>query len=126
MVPVGGEVVAAYTEYAYERDGVDPADANDMVFVNLYGGPLGKAVTYQATKDMFDRLSRRCGFTIRPHMLRHTAATGWVRSGTKIDVVQALLGHASPASTLVYLHADEQDKRDAVERVAALRAQAVR
>ena len=52
-------------------------------------------------------------------MLRHTAATGWVRAGTDLDVVQALLGHASLASTTVYLHARDEDKRRAVEAVAA-------
>jgi integrase/recombinase XerD len=70
---------------------------------------------------MFDRLARRAGFTVRPHVLRHTAATRWVRSGVPRDVVQALLGHVSPSSMDPYVHASEQDKRDAVERVAALR-----
>jgi integrase len=52
-------------------------------------------------------------------MFRHTAATGWVRAGTDLDVVRALLGHASLASTTVYLHARDEDKRRAVEAVAA-------
>ncbi len=43
----------------------------------------------------------------------------WVRAGTDLDVVQALLGHASLASTSVYLHARDEDKRRAVEAVAA-------
>jgi integrase/recombinase XerD len=49
----------------------------------------------------------------------HTAATNWVRVGVDIDVIQALLGHASLASTTVYLHARDDDKRRAVEAVAA-------
>jgi len=51
-------------------------------------------------------------------MLRHTAATNWVRAGVDLDVVQDLLGHVSPASTLVYLHARDEDRRRAVEAVA--------
>ena len=50
---------------------------------------------------------------------RHSAATNWVRAGVDLDVVQALLGHASLASTTVYLHARDEDKRRAVEAVAA-------
>ncbi len=50
---------------------------------------------------------------------RHSAATAWVRAGTDLDVVQALLGHASLASMTVYLHARDEDKRRAVEAVAA-------
>jgi integrase/recombinase XerD len=90
-----------------------------MVLVNLYHQPLGAAMTYRAAKGFFDRLAGRCGFAVRPHMLRHTAATNWVRAGTDIDVVQRLLGHSSVASTAVYLHARDEDKRRAVEAVAA-------
>lgn len=52
-------------------------------------------------------------------MLRHTAATNWVRAGVHLDVVQRLLGHASLASNTVYLHARNDQKRRAVEAVAA-------
>jgi integrase/recombinase XerD len=41
------------------------------------------------------------------------------RAGTDLDVVRALLGHVSLASTTVYLHARDEDKRRAVEAVAA-------
>ena len=41
------------------------------------------------------------------------------RAGTDLDVVRALLGHVSLASTTVYLHARDEDKRQAVETVAA-------
>ena len=94
------------------------ADDN-MVFVNLYREPLGAPMTYRAAKRLFERLARECGFAVRPHMFRHTAATSWVRAGTDLDVVRALLGHASLASTTVYLHARDEDKRRAVEAVAA-------
>ena len=52
-------------------------------------------------------------------MLRHTAATNWIRAGVDIDVVRTLLGHASLASTTIYLHAQDKDKRRAVAAVAA-------
>ncbi len=52
-------------------------------------------------------------------MLRHTYVICTFRAGTDLDVVRALLGHASLASTTVYLHARDEDKRRAVEAVAA-------
>jgi site-specific recombinase XerD len=61
-------------------------------------------MTYRAAKRLFERLARDCGFAVRPHMFRHTAATSWVRAGTDLDVVRALLGHVSLASTTVYLN----------------------
>ncbi|MFB6843992.1 tyrosine-type recombinase/integrase [Streptomyces sp. NPDC056373] len=121
VVPVDGLTVAEYVAYRTDRDAVAEAETNDLVFVNLYQRPLGKAMTYQATKGMFERLSQQCGFVVRPHMLRHTAATSWVRAGVPIDVVQQLMGHVSAASTAIYLHANEREKREAVERVATRR-----
>lgn len=118
-VPASQAVLAAYADYQFERAGILGEDSCDMVFVNLYREPVGAPMTYRAAKGFFERLARDCGFAVRPHMLRHTAATDWVRAGTDLDVVQALLGHASLASTTVYLHARDEDKRRAVEAVAA-------
>lgn len=118
MVPASVDVVGAYGDYQTERAAIVGDDGNDMVLVNLYHQPLGAAMGYRAVKDFFDRLARACGFAVRPHMLRHTAATNWVRAGVPLDVVQKLLGHASLASTTVYLHARDEDRRRAVNIVA--------
>lgn len=48
-----------------------------------------------------------------------TSLTTSLRAGVDLDVVQKLLGHASLASTTVYLHARDEDRRRAVEAVAA-------
>ncbi len=120
-IPVTEDVVELYADYVHERDRVPEAAGTDMVFVNLFREPLGRPVGYPNAKDMFDRLAKRAGFVVRPHLLRHTAATGWVRTGVARDVVQTLLGHVSPSSMDPYLHASDQEKRDAVERVAARR-----
>jgi integrase len=118
-VPVSDGVVDAYADYQVERAEVVGEDDNAMMLVNLYHQPLGAAMVYRAAKRFFDRLARECGFPVRPHMLRHTAATNWVRAGVDLDVVQKLLGHASLVSTTVYLHARDEDRRRAVEAVAA-------
>jgi integrase/recombinase XerD len=118
-VPASDAVLASYVGCQHERAEILGEDACDMVFVNLYHEPLGAAMTYRAAKGFFDRLAAECGFPVRPHMLRHTAATNWVRAGTDLDVVRALMGHVSLTSTTVYLHARDEDKRRAVEAVAA-------
>ncbi|MGH3303144.1 MAG: tyrosine-type recombinase/integrase [Streptosporangiaceae bacterium] len=118
-VPASDAVLASYADYQYERAGLAGEGGTDLVLVNLYHDPVGAAMTYRSAKCFFDRLAAGCGFPVRPHMLRHTAATNWVRAGVDLDVVQALLGHASLASTTVYLHARDEDKRRAVEAVAA-------
>jgi integrase len=118
-VPVSDVVLASYADYQHERAELVGEEGTEMVLVNLYHQPLGAPMTYRAAKGFFDRLAGECGFPVRPHMLRHSAATNWVRAGVDLDVVRALLGHASLASTTVYLHARDEDKRRAVEAVAA-------
>jgi integrase/recombinase XerD len=122
VVPASDDVIAAYSDYQTERSGITGDLGSDMVLVNLYHEPFGAPMSYRAIKDFFDRLARCCGLPVRPHMMRHTAATNWVRAGVPIDVVQKLLGHVSLASTTVYLHAADEDCRRAVETVAAGRS----
>lgn len=122
-IPVPVEAIDVYADYLHERahrlDRVGVVDDNPLVFVNLYRAPLGRGAGYRNAKEMFDRLAAATGLTVRPHLLRHTAATTWLRQGTPRDTVQQLLGHVSPVSMQPYLHPGEADKRAAVEAAAA-------
>ncbi|MFI9077591.1 tyrosine-type recombinase/integrase [Streptomyces sioyaensis] len=122
-IPVEEDTVGLYTEYRYEREAVVQAEASDMVFVNLFRAPLGQPMRYDNTYELFKRLAKRAGFWARPHMLRHSAITRWRRMGVAREVRQELAGHQSPMSQDRYSHASDQEKRDAVERVAQRRRQ---
>ncbi|AIS02568.1 tyrosine-type recombinase/integrase [Streptomyces glaucescens] len=65
FVPVTADLVALYTDYQYERDDVAEAAESEMVFVNLFRQPLGRAMSYPAAAAV--RLFR----TVR-HPPRHT------------------------------------------------------
>ena len=41
---------------------------------------------------------------IHPHALRHSFATHLIESGYAVNEVQALLGHKSPETSMIYLH----------------------
>ncbi|MET7312310.1 tyrosine-type recombinase/integrase [Streptomyces sp. NPDC005571] len=120
-VPVTADLVALYTDYQYERDRVSQAAEAEMVFVNLFRPSLGRAMSYPNTREMFERLARAVGHACQPHMLRHSAATRWLRDVVDRDVVQRLLGHASPLSMEHYCHVNDVETRAAVERVDSLK-----
>ena len=85
VVPASDDVLAAYADYQAERAATLGADGSDMVLVNLYHEPLGAPMSYRAVKDFFDALARSCGSPVRPHMMRHTAATNWEVSDVAAD-----------------------------------------
>jgi integrase/recombinase XerD len=97
-----------------------------QVLVNLFREPLGRAMSYSSVKGLFDRLAQRTGLIARPHLLRHGAATEWIRQGTDRAVVKELLGHVSDSSMNVYIHVPDGAKRAAVQRADARRREVTR
>ena len=55
---------------------------------------------------------------IHPHTLRHSFAINMVRGGTDLRRVQLMLGHTSLSITQVYLQFNDNDLREAYEKVA--------
>ena len=121
IVPVDGAVVRAYRDYRVERDEALGGDLSDFVFVNLAGAQRGQPLSYSNAFQVLRRTGHRAGLShLHPHQFRHTAATSWIRAGVATDIVQSLLGHASPTSTAIYVHANDDDKRAAVEHVRSV------
>jgi site-specific recombinase XerD len=59
-----------------------------------------------------------CGKHVTMHTLRHTAATRLLQAGTDITVIALWLGHEQIATAQIYLHADMQQKEQAIARVS--------
>jgi site-specific recombinase XerD len=113
-IPVGAELVRLYADYLHTEYGdLD----SDYVFVNLWGRPRGRPLTYAAVYDLVRRLRRGTGIDFDPHWLRHTAATRLLRDGVGIEVVAKLLGHSSVATTsAIYGHLTVEDARRVMEQ----------
>ncbi|MGB6455055.1 MAG: tyrosine-type recombinase/integrase [Streptosporangiaceae bacterium] len=56
--------------------------------------------------------------TITPHTLRHTCAMRLLAAGIDSTVIALWLGHESPQTTQIYLHADMEIKQRALDRTA--------
>lgn len=113
-VPVGAELIRLYADYLHAEYGdLD----SDYVFVNLWGRPHGRPLTYAAVYDLVRRLRRGTGIDFDPHWLRHTAATRLLRDGVGIELVATLLGHSSVATTsAIYGHLTVEDARRVMEQ----------
>lgn len=120
-VPADDLLVLAYDSYCFEREECRPARRCDFVLVNLFREPVGAPMRPGAINELLTALSRRAQLSreVHPHMLRHSFASNVLEAGGALDEAQALLGHAAPTSTQVYLHPSHDRLRAAVERVAA-------
>jgi site-specific recombinase XerD len=53
---------------------------------------------------------------VHPHLWRHSRAMHLYQSGMDLTLVSQWLGHASLETTLIYAHADTEQKRKAIEK----------
>jgi integrase/recombinase XerD len=111
------------THVVEELNGLAAEHLPDYVFVNLWEGEIGRPMTYAAALALFRRLSAKTGIRARPHMLRHTRATSWIRDDRlPVTTVARLLGHGSAQTTSdIYLHLTADDVRAEVEAARAQR-----
>jgi integrase len=101
----------------------------DLLFTSPHGGPWRNA-NFRGRR--FDPAVKAAGLPpIKPHDLRHTAASLAVQSGANVKGIQRMLGHGSAAMTLdTYADLFDSDldgvanKLD--EAVSGLRADSVR
>lgn len=108
-VPVPAELMRLWNDYMHDeyRD----LDC-DFVFVNLWGGQVGRPLTYSNVDRIVERTQQKVGFHFTAHLLRHTYATLAYRDGVQLEVIGALLTHRSPSSTLIYTHPTAEDLRE--------------
>lgn len=108
ILQVSNSVMNLYSEYV---SSLDQHKLTEYVFINLYDY---SSLRYSAVKKLFLLLSKKVGFHIRPHMLRHTHATSLINADWDMALVQKRLGHASVQTTInTYTHIDNKKMKSA-------------
>lgn len=96
------------------------AVGNDPVFSTRAGSPLSTDAVARLLAKHSGAAAQGCtsllAKTITPHTLRHSAAMTLLHGGIDIAVIGLWLGHESPETTRIYLHADMALKERALAR----------
>ena len=112
-IPVSHPLSEALSSYlaSLSIQTVDPLNFVDFAFQSAKG---------TLTTRQVERIIRAAGWKalgrpVHPHVLRHTAASRWMRV-TNEAVVQRLLGHKYLSSTQIYCHPNSNDLRQAIDK----------
>lgn len=114
LVPMSPDAVHYIRQYVRHDRPVPKPGNEDVVFLNRRGAALSRVMIFYIIKD----LATRAGLTktVSPHTLRHSFATHLLEGGANLRAIQQMLGHASIATTEVYLHIDSTHLRDEILR----------
>jgi integrase/recombinase XerD len=102
VVPLGARAAAWLVRYLTEARPRLLGAAGEALFVTDWGEPI----TPEHAADAVRRAKHRAGVRTpgATHLLRHACATHMLEGGADVRHIQALLGHASLATTERYTH----------------------
>ncbi|HFR4149061.1 TPA: tyrosine-type recombinase/integrase [Bacillus cereus] len=117
LVYISSETVNLLQDYIYEVHEKNNFD-NDYLFLKLIGPSRGEVCEYETIMAFFKNLSAKLGFSITPHMFRHTLATELHETGLEISIIKTLLGHKDVQTTMnMYIHPSEKSVREEYNKV---------
>ncbi len=114
VIPLRSDIADLLKEYLSLREEYEPLYPTNPLFVGLSRNKPFKRLTRRAYRWIVDKylkiagLKHVDGMRISAHSLRHTAGTLGYQATHDIRQVQDLLGHVSPATTAIYVHAQNR------------------
>ena len=112
VVYFNAEALVSLRKYIATRQ-----DDTDALFVSSKA-PHGALKTH-ALENIIKKVASRTDLHVFPHKLRHTFATAGLNSGMPLHILQQLMGHAKPETTLIYAKQMQDGLRMEHQRVYA-------
>lgn len=82
----------------------DIIQKQNYLFINIKGDTAGKPMKVDSVYDMFERMEKKTGIRITPHMLRrYYANTRW-EANWPLEMISQALGHKHLDTTIRYLN----------------------
>lgn len=113
LVPMSDVAVDAIKDYLEWRETIElQAGEGNILFVSKRGRRLTRVMIFYIIK----RLAEAAGVKkeVSPHTLRHSFATHLLEGGANLRAIQQMLGHATIATTEIYIHLDRSALRRAI------------
>ena len=102
MVPLGVKTLKAIQQFLIKWRSKYSGE-------NLICMRNGQAIKERHYHKIIQQLGEKSGLKLHPHLLRHSAATWYIRQGGNPVILQKILGHSSLSVTQKYLHLSNED-----------------
>ncbi len=117
-LPLLPEMISILKDYLEVRSNFLNSNECDALFISK----KGRRIAIRTIEENFKKLIKKSGlnkqFNITCHTLRHTQATLLNEKGIDVLVIQNILGHSSPRTTIrYYIHATDKAMREAMEKL---------
>ncbi len=122
-IPLLDDLIDCLCSYMNEFHSRTPKE-NDLLFYSPCHNMRAKLTQPAMSKRLkmyAERAHATCSevpLDMHAHILRHSRATHWREEGLNLVEIMELLGHSSYQSTLIYQTVTDQQKREAIEKMA--------
>ena len=109
QVPIGARMIKTIHFYLNRwRNGT----TGELLFCQRNGKPI----TSRHCHKIIQQIGKKSNVALYPHLIRHSAATFFIRQGGSPVILQKILGHTSLTVTQNYLHMSNQDMVDSYSK----------
>ena len=84
----------------------------EYLIINISGDYAGKPMQNSGVYALMERLQKKTGIKVTPHMLRHYFANARRKAGWKLELISQALGHRNIETTMRYLNISDQELMD--------------